>query len=466
MTPEAAGGRARPRRPRVKAEVAPPPKVPAVRAKKPAVKKPAAKKPGPAVLPPIEDLIAAARPRADGPEPRAEEAPEPEVSASTDPLKAHLATEDELAGWDTKAVGSPSGHVYQSRAWADFRAAHGWRTWNIVFDDGFRLLVIGSPAGSRNGGNAYASRGPIPEPDPAISAMRAAIAADLVAAEGLGTLTVDSETPAAGGLGAHLVAAGFAASDEEQPSRHRMDVQLGPDDAPNSDEKTIFGSFGATTRNAIRQAERHGLRVRRLDAGGGRLEEESGASELAEFEPVEPYDQDATQALLQTFYEMLDESAKQRAFALSSEDRFVDWSRQAIAAGHLVYLQAEHAEDGPIAGAAFYRHGHRLTYALAGDRADERRKYPGAVPLLVWRGIQIALDERRMVVDLGGVDVPGARGKPDKGDPTYEPYQFRESFGARWVELTGAHRRTMRPSRRSVGRAAASALRLLGRSPR
>jgi hypothetical protein len=31
-------------------------------------------------------------------------------------------------------------------------------------------------------------------------------------------------------------------------------------------------------------------------------------------------------------------------------------------------------------------------------------------------------------------------------------YQFKESFGARWVELTGAHQRTMRPMRNLAGR--------------
>ena len=419
-----------------------------------------------AVLPPLEELIAAARPGSAAPEPRPQDAREPAAVAPADPRKAHLATDDELADWNAHAVASPSGHVYQSLEWADYCAAHGWRVWPIVYDDGFRILVVGSPAGARDAGNAYATRGPIPEADPALSAARAAAAAELVAAEGL-DLTVDGETPAAAGLGPYLAAAAFAPADDEPGPRHRMDVHLGPDDAPNSDEKTIFGSFGATARNAIRQAERHGLTVRRLDAGGGRLEEEYGSSELAEFEPVEPYDQEATQALLQTFYAMLDGGAKKRTFALTSEDRFVDWSHRAIAAGHLLYLQAEHPEDGPIAGAAFYRHGQRLTYALAGDRVQERRKYPGAVPLLVWRGIQIALDERRIVVDLGGVDTPGARSKPDKGDPTYGPYQFRESFGARWVELTGAHRRSAgRPMRTSLGRAAARALRQLARSPR
>ena len=104
-----------------------------------------------------------------------------------------------------------------------------------------------------------------------------------------------------------------------------------------------------------------------------------------------------------------------------------------------------------------------MTYSIAGDRTDLRRKYPGAVRLLVWRGIQIALDERRTTVDLGGVDVEGARGKPDKGDPTYGMYQFKESFGARWVELTGAYQRATHRPRLGVGRVA-RALRQLGRS--
>jgi hypothetical protein len=391
---------------------------------------------------------------------------EPAVTKPADPSTAHFATPEELEDWDARAVASRNGHVYQSREWSDYRAAHGSRTWHIAFDDGFRLLVIGRPDGARDAGLAYASRGPIPEADPAIGALRAAVAAELLAAAGMAALTVDGEAPAASGLAAHLAAAGFAPTEEEQVARHRMEVALGPADLPNSDEKTIFGSFGATARNAIRQAERHGLTVRRLDAGGGRLEEEYGSSEPAEFDQVEPYDAAAVEAMLRTFYEMLDRSAKASSFALTSEDLFVDWCRRAIAAGHMLYLQAEHPEDGPIAGAAFYRHGHRLTYALAGDRATERRKYPGAVPLLVWRGIQIGLDERRTTVDLGGVDVRGARGKPEKGDQTYGPYQFRESFGARWLELTGAHRKTMRHTPRSVGSAAARALRLLGRSAR
>ena len=44
-------------------------------------------------------------------------------------------------------------------------------------------------------------------------------------------------------------------------------------------------------------------------------------------------------------------------------------------------------------------------------------------------------------MDLGGVDVAGARGEPKEGDPLYGLYQHKRSFGGRWVELTGAHER-------------------------
>ena len=382
--------------------------------------------------------------------------------ASDEPLRARLATAEELESWDERVVASPNGHVFQSRAWAEYCAAHGWRTWPIAFNDGFRLLVLGRPRLGAGGGSAYASRGPIPEASPEHTVQRAAAAAELLASEGQATLTVDGETPASTGLGELLAGSGFEPTEQLGSSCHRMDVQLGPDDVPNSDEKTIFASFGATTRNLILQADRHGLRVKRVDAGGGRAEEEAAATLDEEFDPVDLREGATIDEMLRAFYRMVDASEKRRAFAQASEDAFLDWSRRGIAAGHMVYLQAEHPLEGPIAGAAFYRHGHRLTYSMAGDRVELRRKYPGAARLLVWRGIQIALDERRTSVDLGGIDAAGAREKPDKGDPTYGLYQFKESFGARWVELTGAHQRATHRRRFGVGRVA-GVLRRLGR---
>jgi hypothetical protein len=376
-----------------------------------------------------------------------------EIALPLETIKARLATPAELADWDDHTVASPNGHVYQSLAWGEYRAAHGRPVWHIVFDDGFRMLVVGRDRPVVGGGWAYATRGPIPDEHAVLTATRASAAAELLADEGLDSFTVDGETPAASGLGRFLQARGFKPVAEVQTSRHRMDVNLGPVDAHNSDEKTIFGSFGATTRNNIRQAERHGLRVKRLDAGGGRADNEyESPGMLDEVEQVGLEDASNTERMLRGFYVMLDATAERRGFALASEDAFLDWSKRALAAGHMFYLQANHDVDGPVAGAVFYRHGHRLTYSLAGDRAELRKAHPGAVRLLVWRGIQIALDERRLAVDLGGVDTESARGRPDKGDPNYGMYQFKESFGARWVDLTGAHQRTMRPMRNLAGK--------------
>jgi hypothetical protein len=204
------------------------------------------------------------------------------------------------------------------------------------------------------GGWAYATRGPIPEGDAALTAARAGAVADLLGTEGLDSFTVDGETPAAAGLGALLEARGFRPVEEVQTSRHRMDVSLGPQDGFNSDEKTIFGSFGATTRNNIRQAERHGLRVKRVDAGGGRAEHQNeGSLTLEGTEQLGLEDPGRVEHMLRGFYKMLDATAERRGFALASENAFLDWSERALAAGHMLYLQAEHDVDGPVAGAMF-----------------------------------------------------------------------------------------------------------------
>jgi len=356
------------------------------------------------------------------------------------PLGPHPASDAELEDWDARAVDGPTGHVLQSRAWAEYRAAHGWRTWPLVFEDGFPMLVLGHDRPVIGGGWAYASRGPLPEPDPATTADRAASAAAFVASRGMDALIIDGETPAGSGLPELIRTRGFTPTEELQPSRHRMDLEL----PLRTDDETILRSFAATTRNLIRQAERRGLRVVRLDTRPWSPEEP--------FEPSADADLSDPTALLTTFYGMLDATAQRVGFALASAPAFLDWSKRALGAGHLVYLQAVDSDDQPVAGATFYRHGRRLTYSLAGDRAELRKSHPGAVRLLLWRGIQIALREGRETMDLGGVDVRGARGRPGPGDETYGKYQFKASFGARWVELSGAHQRTLRPLRHAAGR--------------
>ena len=88
--------------------------------------------------------------------------------------------------------------------------------------------------------------------------------------------------------------------------------------------------------------------------------------------------------------------------------------------------------------------------------------------LLRWRAIQLALAEGRTEMDLGGVDVAGARRIPAEGEPTYGLYEHKRSFGAEWVALAGAQERVARPWRYALGRGLSRVERLVtpGRTAR
>ena len=116
-----------------------------------------------------------------------------------------------------------------------------------------------------------------------------------------------------------------------------------------------------------------------------------------------------------------------------------------------------------VAGATFYRHGRRWTYANAADDGRFRKAHPGVVRLLVWEAIKSALAEGRAEMDLGGVDVPAARRRPEPGEAAHGMLTFKESFGAHWIELSGAHERVLDPTRYALGRVTSRLAATVGR---
>jgi lipid II:glycine glycyltransferase (peptidoglycan interpeptide bridge formation enzyme) len=143
----------------------------------------------------------------------------------------------------------------------------------------------------------------------------------------------------------------------------------------------------------------------------------------------------------------------------------VAWWTSAHRAGHLVHLEARLPDDDVLAGLLLYRHGRRLTTVHSGDHDTARKDHPGALHLLRWRAIQLAIREARDEMDLGGVDVAGARHEPKEGDPTYGLYQHKRSFGAQWVELAGAHEKVIRANHYRAGRVMSRLSRILDRRP-
>jgi lipid II:glycine glycyltransferase (peptidoglycan interpeptide bridge formation enzyme) len=275
-----------------------------------------------------------------------------------------------------------------------------------------------------------------------------------LAAEGIDVVAADPEVPASdGAFRAAIEAAGFHAIEEIQPSRHRVSLALGA----GIDDAAVFETISKSTRQRIRGAEKAGVVVVRHDTRA-----EPGADGAGEgfVVPVE-----AAAVALDRFYDLLLETGERRHFSFGPRAGFVAWWRAALAAGHLVYLEARaDAADGePLAGLVLYRHGGRLSTVHSGDHAASRTSHPGALHLLRWRAIEMAVREGCSEMDLGGVDVTGARGEPAEGDPLYGLYQHKASFGARWLELTGAHERIYDASGYRAGRLAGRVARTLRR---
>jgi len=352
------------------------------------------------------------------------------------------ATREQLADWDQHTVDPPGGNVYQSRAWAEQRSRLGWRPRFLVADDGYRLLALERPWRIFPGSGAYLSRGPISAGEPpGRTAERLLAAADWLVGQGVDVVASDAEIPADSDYRQIIEAHGFRPIEEVQPSRHRLALAL----EPGGSETSCFGGLSETTRQLVRQGEKAGLRVVRWDGRPRPVSEDATGFE----EP--PPGANLAEAL-DRFFDLVLAAATRRHFGLGSRASFIDWSTVGLAAGLVVLLEVRTAADELVGAATFYRHGGRLTYSLSGDRADLRRTYPGVSRLLLWRAIQLAIRERMVEFDFAGVDVRGARREPGPGEEMRGLYDFKRSFGATWVELTGNHERVARAWRYGLGR--------------
>ncbi len=359
----------------------------------------------------------------------------------------------ELDDWDVRAVNDPGGHVYQSRAWAEHRRRYGWSPRFLVGDDDSRILALTRRWPIVHGGSAYIPRGPVPMgADPERLARRLIAVGTVLAAEGIDVLAADPEVPAdAPEFRVTIEAAGFHPIEEIQPSRHRVTLPLGA----SADEESVFRAVTKSTRQRVRGAETAGIAVVRFDVRIGPDGVGSGF-----IDPAEP-----VARALDRFYDLLLETGERRRFSFGPRASFVGWWQAAFQAGHLVYLEARAASTAsePLAGLILYRHGGRLSTVHSGDHAALRATHPGALHLLRWRAIQLAIRERCGEMDLGGVDVAGARGEPRRGDPLYGLYQHKTSFGGRWLALTGAHERVYDGRGYRAGRLSSRLARLGGR---
>ena len=136
------------------------------------------------------------------------------------------ATETELETWDDLTVRSPNGDVQQSRAWAAYRAAFGWRPRFLATDDGGRVVALARPWPLIRSDGVYISRGPLAELDPHRTLARLEAVTAWLAERGVSVVSSDAEVPADTDYPSLLDAAGFKPIEEIQPSRHKLVVDL------------------------------------------------------------------------------------------------------------------------------------------------------------------------------------------------------------------------------------------------
>lgn len=357
---------------------------------------------------------------------------------------------DVLDRWDDLTVRAPGGHVLQSRAWAEHRSTRGWVPRFLAGDDGSAVLALTRPWPVVGGASAYLPRGPVPTGGIEDAIARLDGVTRWLAAQGVDVVASDAEV-VADRYRERLAQLGFHPIEEIQPSRHRLSVRL----AEHADEDKVLENVSKSTRQRIRQAERGGLTVIRYDASPP---PQAGTTPgTADPELAEPVDKPVV--ALERFHDLATQTADRRHFVLGTRTSFLDWTTRAYAAGFLVLLEAVDDAGRAIAGLLLYRHGGRLSTAISGDREDARKEHPGAFHLLRWRAIQAAIREGASEMDLGGVDVAGARHEPREGESMFGLYQHKRSFGAEWLELPGAHERVLRPWRYAAGRVAARVLR-------
>jgi lipid II:glycine glycyltransferase (peptidoglycan interpeptide bridge formation enzyme) len=319
--------------------------------------------------------------------------------------------------WDSRAVDAPGGHVLQGTAWAEHRRTQDWTPHFCSFADGRVALLLTHRQPPLPGFVAYAPRGPIAAGDPAERvALRAAGLAAWVRAAGGTILAVDPELDATPAYDQALARFGFRPTEEIQPSRHRLVLRFPPAGVSEREEQ-VFQGISKSSRQRIRSAEAAGLRV----------EEDPSGSRLTDFA------------------RLMDATAERRHFTFHArEGGFLDWWRRVLAAGQARFFVVGHERE-LVGGLLAYLQGGHYATAFSADRAELRERFPGAMHLLRWHVIREALRVGVPAIDLGGVDLRGARGRPSEADPGWGMYQHKASFGAEWVESAAAHEIVFRP---------------------
>ena len=309
-----------------------------------------------------------------------------------------LTTCEDASTWDAFISQARDGALLQSWAWGSLKSRYGWRVsryfWGEVNRPTGAISVLrrGLPGGLAL---AYAPRGPLLDgrddqwPD-FWQALR-----NRLAAEGGTVLKVDPEWSTEEQRQILLRA---GARPSRHPIQHQATLVV---DISGGDEALM--RLKESTRRNIRSGARQGIMVEASDGS----------------------------AAMDSFYELLQETAAREHFAIRSRAYYQDLLSLFRERGQVAVYLAR-LENRLLAGAVMLFFGRRLTYLYGGTRADAKNHKPGY--LLHWRAIEDAQRRGCTTYDMWGVPL-----NPREGERGYGYYVFKSRFNGEMVRFIGLY---------------------------
>ena len=305
---------------------------------------------------------------------------------------------EDASAWDGFISQAQDASVLQAWAWGSLKSRYGWRVQRYFWvDQGTPRAAASVLRRSLPGGLAlnYAPRGPILDGQldqwPAFwQALRARLAQ-----EGGTILKVDPEwtTDAQ-----RSVLTQTGALPSRHPIQHQATWLV---DISGGDQ--AMARLKESTRRNIRTGIKQGITVEASDAS----------------------------AALDSFYELLQETAAREQFTVRSRAYYHDLLSFFRDRGQVAVYLARH-DDRLLAGAVMLFFGSKLVYLYGGTKNEAKDLKPGY--LLHWRAIEDAQRRGCTAYDMWGVPLD-----PQPGQRGYGYYVFKSRFNGQMVRFIGLY---------------------------
>ena len=309
-----------------------------------------------------------------------------------------LVTCDDASTWDAFVSQASDGSLLQSWAWGSLKARYGWRVTRYCWMDGdVPLAAISVLRRSLPGGLAlhYAPRGPVLNGRLDTWSGFWQVLRERLGQDNGTVLKVDPEWTTDRER-ATLEETGGLVS--RHPIQHQATMVV---DIRGGDQAMM--RFKESTRRNIRAGARAGITVEASEAS----------------------------AAMDTFYELLRETAEREQFAIRSLTYYQDLLALFRERGQVAVYLAR-LGDRVLAGAVMLFYGPRLVYLYGGTRADAKDVKPGY--LLHWRAIEDAQRRGCTTYDMWGVPL-----EPKPEERGYGYYVFKSRFNGEHVRFIGLY---------------------------